>query len=317
MLRRWAITDPLLVALSCAVIILSVYPSGQPRQTFQARGADGRVQAFSLPSGDPTLTDLRRRFGESAQQLPPAKLAIARWTRELADFYGRSIEASENRHSAMLDQDPESVVTVSFDDSSRANRGSISDPATRAYWLGVKDRSERAIETIEQEIAKRRNSPPPVQFGETLEPQATGLAYVFAIAAGLLVALAYAVWRHHSQPLVLETAGQRGELVRMALSPRFSGVCEPESLSLGVLVSTQVLHMKSGSPRPASGRGAGGEGHSATGLQALGPGAGGRVWQGHVEFPAEWIRVRQPIGVIVRRLSLLSIVTWALACVII
>jgi hypothetical protein len=211
--RRLASIDALLVTLSCTVIIVSLWPSGQPSQSFQVTGDDGRVQVHALPLDDPMLGELKRRHGHGVTQLPPAKLAVARWTCELADFYSRHCSsAADNAHGG--DSDPNAaIVPVSFEESS-ASRGITVDPATPAYWVAVEAQLQDKIGQAERQIADRQNLPK-VVFGRVVPTPKPRAVQVLALVAGLLIAGGYTFWHSKCQPRTFGLSGKNNELVRI------------------------------------------------------------------------------------------------------
>ena len=250
-------TDALLPAVACAVIVLSIWPAGQPLQTFTVNHGGGRVTEYSLPIGDPSLTKLKRKFGDAARRLPPAKLAIARWTRELGAYYGRDCE--QRQLAASLQRG--GVVTVSFDDSHSGLPACRPDPASAAYWLALRDRADRTVNEIQETLASGTTSPA-VVFGEVIDGGISATAWMVAVVVGWLVGCGYAIWRRGSQPLDVKS-GDRRQFVRLAMASPAEGV------------------------------------------------------DGTIEIPSAWVRIRQPIRVLARRLCLIGLVTGALACLLI
>ncbi len=291
-MRRLATTDTLLVALSCAVVVLSLWPQGQRRQEFQVTAANGEVRKYSLALDDPRLRELQVQFGETGRYLPPARLAIARWTRDLADFYCQHTAEIKPSAEQRPDQ-PVAVRTVAhqapvvgwIDQAERSPKSAasvpgISEPASRAHWITVRKQAEQAIA-----IAQHQQSlPPPVVMGAVLEDQRSGVAFLFAIVAGCSLAGGYTFWRRRCPTVELATAQDSSSNLRMMFS---SDVGEDATNSASAERCRQI-----GLP--------GGD----TALLANA--------ENEFSIPSRWVRVRQPFAVVVRRASFAALVFCAL-----
>ena len=169
------------------------------------------------------------------------------------------------------------VITVSFDDSRSGQVASVSDPASSAHWLALRDRADQVVTELQKQLARGASTPPPVEFGDVWEGKNSSLAWLVAIAVGMLVACGYEKWRRLCPPLVLAHSGDRQELVPLAV------------VDSGVSTAAVVDDFS--------------ERSVAEEFRA----------SGEIEIPAAWIRIRQPMAVLARRLCLLILLTAALA----
>jgi hypothetical protein len=248
--RRMAMHDFLLVAFSVIVIVLSVASEGDKRQTVEVRDASGNLQRYSLAADDPRLAKLQSELANWAKGLPGARLTLAKWHAELADFYvGRTQPRPD---------DP-TVVQVSFAEqtSRSANKEAAALSAQHNYWIRVRDHARQSIIAAEEQLRQRKSSsePPPIMLGELSSSGPSLTAFGFAGVTGLGVAIAFACWIYVCPAICLskdrrspewETASsnQDGRLreLRLSIPPQWVRIHQPAAVVLRrVLYSALVI----------------------------------------------------------------------------
>ncbi|TWU40724.1 hypothetical protein [Novipirellula artificiosorum] len=152
--RNVAITDLVLVALSTIVLSLNLLPKPEPQQEVIVQHADGKVARYALPVSHPEV--VRIRCGEAA--MPSTEELIARWQEEVSRFY-----AQDHRVAALAEKDS-NLVQVSY------------------RTTPVKQRKST------------RSSEPIFSLGQRIEPPHPLRNFVIAGAAGISLAVLFAVW---------------------------------------------------------------------------------------------------------------------------
>lgn len=191
--RRMAIQDFLLIAFSVVVIVLSLWPQGDARQTLVFRHLSGALQQYSFEADDPRLDKLRHELANRSRHVPDASLTRETWRAEVADFYASRTDRSG--------QSPDQVVRVSFSDvppseTVIAELQQLSDQ--HQYWINVRDRARKAIAAAQSRLKQQKMlvGPPPIEFGKLTDGGLPANAFVMASLIGLCVAAGFAWWSY-------------------------------------------------------------------------------------------------------------------------
>ncbi len=259
MFRRVATYDSLLLAVSVSVITLTLWPtSGVSRQPFCWRNATGQTQTYSLAVDDPRLQKLRKMASEWGNKTPSHPLTIAKWRKELADFYAKQLAGGDN-----------AVVQASFAGKDNTHPGLSPSPRSltpddRNFWLQLSADASRIIAAENRTLQQRTKlaGPSPIVFGELIEGRRGRNELAIGVFLGILTAAGFAIWSRLSPVIQIAAGGDTA-----AKHPREIAV------------------------------------QSDSGIR--------------MEIPREWVRIRQPLGVSLRRLAYAILVLWALSCVVI
>ena len=191
--RRMAIQDFLLIAFSVVVIVLSLWPQGDARQTLVFRHHSGALQQYSFEADDPRLEKLRHELANRSRRVPDASLTRETWRAEVADFYASSTDRSG--------KSPDQVVRVSFSDvppsqAVVAELKQLSDQ--HQYWINVRNRARKAIAAAESRLKQQQMQvgPPPIEFGKVSHGGHPPNAFALASLIALSVAAGFAWWSY-------------------------------------------------------------------------------------------------------------------------
>ena len=184
--RRLNRCDFLLLGCSIALAIFMLWPRLPDRQWVRIDSGSGQYQRYSVAINDPRLQDLKERLAK--WEVPPTTraLRVARWHRELADYYCQLEPATRLAE----------VAQVSFSSASETASATTSPQ----FWASLKQAATQRVMQEEQEIRHRQqNAVPPVLLGRTItnfrSPDAIPLAF---LAAFVIVAMA--AWRQRVHP---------------------------------------------------------------------------------------------------------------------
>lgn len=214
-----------LPGLAIAILTFAMMPADPPRQEFTWTDPSGNTQLYSLALDDPRLDELNTQLRVWRGEWPTTKLSLAKWRREIADFYAQSIRDSKSSDPANTateateptspsDDESGTVVQVSFSSNSETETVAVEpieaaiSPARADYWRFVRDQTAQVVLSEEAKLRKRRSgaAQPPVTFLRIVDDHRGLRSYIAAAVAGLLTVGLFCMWSIASPVRRLSTA---------------------------------------------------------------------------------------------------------------
>ncbi len=304
--RRLSVQDFFLVAFSVMVIVLTHWPDSPRRQWVQLRLRNGELRRYSIPQGDVALQRLKLVRERWMNHGLDTRVAIANWRLELSEHYGASwtaVAETENisgkgaqvLRRAELEAVGDDITgasgqvdLVGFQTASSV--GTAEHAArSRKQWLRFGEQSRAEIRLLEQQRESRSRdlTRAPVVFGPTELGGKPSLAFKGAISAGLFAGVLYSISVFCFPALAfLRSSDMKNSVSRVDWSLSWTG----NSIAAG-----------SGSCPLSDGGG-----HQVTSEMGNRPQS-----ELSLDLPEEWIHIRQPWGVALRRLCVLMLTVFA------
>ena len=223
MARRLLSLESLLLTGSVFLLALACWPPGPTRQSVYFRSSEGELIHRRFEVDSPSLATYRSRLKTWATPPPaPESLAVAKWRRELCDFYASELAEAEP-----------TVVQVSFTDSQPAviaprkppTASAPQAPSSPDYWRDQSKLAGAAIDSHQALLTARSETRlPPIVFGKLTSGQRPRMAIPTSAGCALLVAVMFAIW------------GQRDPVVKLGpcdiqSTPIPDGHASPDDLS--------------------------------------------------------------------------------------
>ncbi len=234
--RRWASQDLVLAAFCVAAITLGLWPDEPTRQMIHSLDRDGNTSSYSLSLQDSRLARLSREIDRLHNPPPTREIVLAKWRMDLAGHYARRLDsiarpetsAPENTTLGTKNSAPDAIsaadspaggtpiVQVGFslppnslasDQTPQASQTGSAAVVARelAFWNGVSQKSQIALESANQHIAQQiaKMGPPAIVLGEVFQPAKSANAWITAILLGLLTSCLFADWQMRSPAIVI------------------------------------------------------------------------------------------------------------------
>tara|TARA_R110002049_G_scaffold47902_1_gene138451 strand:- start:167594 stop:168433 length:840 start_codon:yes stop_codon:yes gene_type:complete len=202
MLNRTLIRDWVLLFICGWVIAHANWPAGVPVRTITYWPGDGTVKQTVVSANDPRVAILKDRIRRWDQIADPTPLVVAKWRRELADFYcqsgigaGSAEPDAESRPQGPLSQTP--VRQVSFTpDGNRVLSAKVAESSDTRYWRTVRDRTDAWIHDCESVLAAKRmaRGAPPAQLGPILAGPVGMVGNFLSALIAAMMATGFCLW---------------------------------------------------------------------------------------------------------------------------
>ncbi|MGI9467400.1 MAG: hypothetical protein ACR2OA_09790 [Rubripirellula sp.] len=267
--RQMAAHDFFLVLLSAAVLALLLWPPGPAVREVEVRRNDGSLQTYQLTADDPKLANLTQKLQRWSNPASNSRTAINKWNAELGSLYAE-------RTTPEVTEELKRILPVSYYPDHARKREVAAQQAARlkqqqAYWLDFQRQAEHAVQAEQQrqENLLALHASPPVSIGDPQPGPYPPQAIVSSSLIGLCAAMLFGAWNF--------------------LAPSIQLVKQPS-------VSQQARQASEKAP----------DSNQADTRQ---PNAAQACQQFQVTLPAQWLKVRQPLGVWIRQTAYLTLIT--------